>query len=676
MQRQNSLTPAEINYLDALCIKGNVVEVQLATSKLQDDSLFFVPTDKDNEDESSYNSDSPLNSPVKSGEEESPTIELLSFPSTAADDDDDSVTSNHNNNVETIAVGSHRRMVLLQERKNSHLMGKMWKAHENGVVLSKQGSRRSLLRRNTTALFARSSTDMFRNDGMLLDDIRSDNNRRSLSSKGRSKSVSFKPQQGSSLMDDTVRSMPPRNNKMYCRSSSIGSLPSIRQAHVLSSSSTISIGSLRRGNALFEESFSSIASPQPPVPKPMPLSHRLSSIGSIHRAHSVHSEGIRDDDEVEEDAYQAEKKMDEAVGVEFLPAQILREGIEMTTDDFDCYYYDGDDNEQNQQFLELLPCSSFDESVSHQRQSSTIFRRVTIHRTYSDSSLRKFEDDISWRLGDDTIDESTTMYDPWSATVGADAADMPFAILGTSADDVDAHPHVLSPPLMESLQAFLPVAQSGDNFWLKYSLVRDGASMYTFLQRARGAQYAILSIETVDGEVFGAFTTSAWRKNWNFFGTSEAFLWRMRQSRKTKCHSILDQAHLESEIDVYPYTGANSSIQLCLHDKLAVGGGSSNDEYHDKSDDAAAAKDNHRNLDWGFGLTIAGDFLHGTSAPCLTFGSPSLSTAHADGSVFEIMNVELWSLTPCADLAGAEQLELGKLFLSDHHAGRTTQHAA
>ena len=48
---------------------------------------------------------------------------------------------------------------------------------------------------------------------------------------------------------------------------------------------------------------------------------------------------------------------------------------------------------------------------------------------------------------------------------------LPFKILGTHAGDVSAHPHVLSPPLMESLQNFLPPQISETNFWLKYSLV-------------------------------------------------------------------------------------------------------------------------------------------------------------------------------------------------------------
>ena len=36
------------------------------------------------------------------------------------------------------------------------------------------------------------------------------------------------------------------------------------------------------------------------------------------------------------------------------------------------------------------------------------------------------------------------------------------------------------------------------------------------------------------------------------------------------------------------------------------------------------------------------------------------------GSLFEIINLELWTLTPCETLEEAEKLELGRLFLEKH----------
>jgi hypothetical protein len=272
------------------------------------------------------------------------------------------------------------------------------------------------------------------------------------------------------------------------------------------------------------------------------------------------------------------------------------------------------------------------------------------------------DDASSWDMDDDSgrFDSWNVLKDEYANGYGGGGT-LDFRILGTSADDGSAQPHVLSPPLMESLNAFLPFSKSGESFLLKYSMVRDGASLHTFLKRARGAQYSILAIETIDGEVFGCFTGQAWRKNWNYFGTGESFLWKMRRSRLEKTHGIIEQAQLESEIDVYPYTGENRFIQLCTHDRVAVGGGQPAEKKIE--DEASTRMVDAKECEWGFGLAIAGDFLSGSSYPCVTYGSPSLSHLHSDGSAFEIVNMELWTLTPCLTVEAAEKLELGKLFL-------------
>ena len=141
---------------------------------------------------------------------------------------------------------------------------------------------------------------------------------------------------------------------------------------------------------------------------------------------------------------------------------------------------------------------------------------------------KRKDEEESWDLdstdGNEHFDAWNVLKDEYAVGYGANNS-LPFRILGTSADDVDAHPHVLSPPLMESLQNFFPYSISEDNFWLKYSLLRDGASMHTLLQHSRGAKYTIIALETVDGEVFGSFTADPWRKDWNYFGSGEAFLW-------------------------------------------------------------------------------------------------------------------------------------------------------
>jgi TLD len=241
-----------------------------------------------------------------------------------------------------------------------------------------------------------------------------------------------------------------------------------------------------------------------------------------------------------------------------------------------------------------IRCLSFDETMSYERTYSS-FTKPSLRRNLSDSNLTESRDCELW--SDDDTDAAC--FDTWgvldsSEYIGSHHID--FFILGTSADDSAAQPHVLSPPLMESLQEYLPHCKRGESYWLKYSLVRDGASMLTFLQHARGAAYSLLAIETLDGEVFGAFTTEPWRKNWNMYGGKESFLWKAKHPRDIKCRSIIDQAQKESEISVFPYTFANDNIQLCTSNRIAIGGGSP-DPCEEIPPDLISTKPH----EWGFG---------------------------------------------------------------------------
>jgi len=233
-----------------------------------------------------------------------------------------------------------------------------------------------------------------------------------------------------------------------------------------------------------------------------------------------------------------------------------------------------------------------------------------------------------------------------------------FRILGTSVDDASAQPHVLSPPLMDALMNFLPSTLMNQNFWLKFSLVRDGASLDTFKRYVRGAKHTILAIETTKGQVFGSFTSAAWTNNPGYYGTGESFLWRMRKTRNNKVYSLFEQAQMENEIDTFPFSGKNEFVQLCTHDRIAVGGGKL---------EASATEWLDTTIDFGvqtsFGLAIDDDLLNGTTSPCATFLNPCLLSETSIDETFQIVNMECWTLTPCYSVQEAEKLEMTKFFV-------------
>jgi hypothetical protein len=159
----------------------------------------------------------------------------------------------------------------------------------------------------------------------------------------------------------------------------------------------------------------------------------------------------------------------------------------------------------------------------------------------------------------------------------------------------------------------------------------------------------------LDGEVFGAFTARPWRITWQYYGTPESFLWRLRKRRK--CGSR-DKPLNDVDFEVFRFAGNNKNIQLCNTERIALGGGSPDDESM-VSDDLSHVK----LTEWGFGLSFNKYLQQGTSSPCMTFNSPSLSKIHDDGSLFEVANMEFWTLTPCISLGEAERMERNKDFL-------------
>lgn len=230
---------------------------------------------------------------------------------------------------------------------------------------------------------------------------------------------------------------------------------------------------------------------------------------------------------------------------------------------------------------------------------------------------------------------------------------MPFKILGTSANDTSCHPHVLSPPLMEGLQAFMPESLHEYHHWLKYSLVRDGANLMTMLRHCRASPYTILAIETTEGHVFGSFTAHPWRLvSSGFYGGKDSFVWRLRQSRSEPCASIVEQALIESKMDVFPFTYRNQHVQLCTTERISLG---------DIEVEGMATEGTH----YGNAIRLNGTLTSGSTSTSETFGNPCLIETDKRGQEFEVANIELWAMTPHSTVAAAERAEMKSLFLEE-----------
>jgi hypothetical protein len=227
----------------------------------------------------------------------------------------------------------------------------------------------------------------------------------------------------------------------------------------------------------------------------------------------------------------------------------------------------------------------------------------------------------------------------------------PFLILGADGDNLS--PRVMTPAMMEALRGFMPYRMSESNFWLKFSLVRDGASLPTLLATIRGSAYTMIGVETNHGEVFGSFTGTPWRTGGKWFGSGEAFLWRLKKPRYTSRHNSR-KPNFEREMEVYPYTGYDELVQYCTPKTIAVGGGDWRDIPCPFDEDTK-----------GIGFMIDGDLAGGETNSCATFGNPRLAKQTTASSEFTIENMEVWTLTPCINIKDAARMEMQKLFLEE-----------
>eukprot|EP00534_Pseudo-nitzschia_fraudulenta_P009109 CAMPEP_0201154114 /NCGR_PEP_ID=MMETSP0851-20130426/14377_1 /ASSEMBLY_ACC=CAM_ASM_000631 /TAXON_ID=183588 /ORGANISM="Pseudo-nitzschia fraudulenta, Strain WWA7" /LENGTH=873 /DNA_ID=CAMNT_0047431429 /DNA_START=290 /DNA_END=2908 /DNA_ORIENTATION=+ len=262
---------------------------------------------------------------------------------------------------------------------------------------------------------------------------------------------------------------------------------------------------------------------------------------------------------------------------------------------------------------------------------------------------------------------------------GVDFDTVSFFIIGTHKKDTPCVPHVLVPTVMDALQEHLPMHCAESNFWLRYSLLRDGASMHSMEAKSGLSKYTILAIETLNGDVFGCFMTKPWVSTNNKYRRSvESFLWKLTNRRSARPQTKDEEApELEGTdsnideydddiIDVYRWSGDNDLCQLFADDKIAVGGG-----VVGHSGD-------------GFGILLEDDLLSGSSSPCATYNNPSLCISSTDGVAdpslsarsntsstrdetrFEVANMEIWGLTPFLFVADAERSEKSLRFAKDN----------
>ncbi|XP_077907868.1 TLD domain-containing protein 2 isoform X1 [Ictidomys tridecemlineatus] len=152
------------------------------------------------------------------------------------------------------------------------------------------------------------------------------------------------------------------------------------------------------------------------------------------------------------------------------------------------------------------------------------------------------------------------------------------------------------------LSLHLPARVTGHPWSLVFCTSRDGFSLRSLYRQMEGhSGPVLLLLRDQDGQMFGAFSSSALRLSKGFYGTGETFLFSF-----------------SPQLKVFKWTGSNSFFVKGDLDSLMMGSGSGQ-----------------------FGLWLDGDLYHGGSHPCATFNNEVLARREQ----FCIKELEAWVLS-------------------------------
>uniref|UniRef100_A0A8C6D2M0 TBC/LysM-associated domain containing 2 n=1 Tax=Moschus moschiferus TaxID=68415 RepID=A0A8C6D2M0_MOSMO len=161
---------------------------------------------------------------------------------------------------------------------------------------------------------------------------------------------------------------------------------------------------------------------------------------------------------------------------------------------------------------------------------------------------------------------------------------------------------VLGASEMSQLSLHLPPRVTGYSWSLAFRTSRDGFSLQSLYRQMEGHSGPVLLVlRDQDGQMFGAFSSSALRLSKGFYGTGETFLFSF-----------------SPQLKVFKWTGSNSFFVKGDLDSLMMGCGSGH-----------------------FGLWLDGDLYRGGSYPCATFNNEVLARQEQ----FCINELEAWVLS-------------------------------
>eukprot|EP00659_Diplonema_papillatum_P012045 gene12045-18608_t len=180
----------------------------------------------------------------------------------------------------------------------------------------------------------------------------------------------------------------------------------------------------------------------------------------------------------------------------------------------------------------------------------------------------------------------------------------------------------------EELCRALPSRHHRQHWSLVFSTRRDGFALSSFFQRGEDVGENVLVVETIDGDIFGGYSSGPWQPSKYYYGNGETmvFAWKLGAPDLTITLPSTPTPSPGSRLSptsrsstppgrkakkgptfyAWQWTGSNRMFVHCDQHSFAFGGGAT-----------------------GPSFSIDGNNLgSGTSNPCESFNSPVLTSSH------------------------------------------------
>mmetsp|Transcript_2855 Transcript_2855/g.4076 ORF Transcript_2855/g.4076 Transcript_2855/m.4076 type:complete len:312 (+) Transcript_2855:177-1112(+) len=211
---------------------------------------------------------------------------------------------------------------------------------------------------------------------------------------------------------------------------------------------------------------------------------------------------------------------------------------------------------------------------------------------------------------------------------------------------------ILQSQAVHLLGLILPYEVKNHNWVQQYSLLQHGAYLQTVLEKCAGLSPTLMIIHTKDGEIFGAYCTTPWSQQANYYGNGDCWVYKMKPQKNDNKRDAFQKAKSGRGLGISARfrAGSQNNFDLsCQGGTRASKEGQawSTNKYVWTGKNHFHQYSNQENLGMGgggsFAFVLDDNLQTGVAGISETYDNEMLY--EKNGGKFDVKNVEIWSFS-------------------------------